>query len=178
MGGTAGLVMTKFNSALNEDANKVAYLRTDDAQSALILTEITTANTGIRALATKVETGLNSDYRITGAGNNAQGETSFTNNSKALRVVVANVVQPDGITSGNLNATGSATQMGSHVLKSGIHFKSDLANTNKTIFIGSTPQNQVGYPLYNGDQVFIETDNTNKIYYSSSAGATLYFIGT
>lgn len=177
LGGTAGTVMEKFNSALNK-ADTVYQLKTDDVQSGLILSEITTANTGIKALTNNISESLMKDYRITGVGTNTLGETSFSADANALRVVVANVVQPDGITSGILNATTSAVQMGSHFLKSGIHFKSDLGNSNKTIFIGSTNQNQIGYPLYNGDQVFIETDNTNKIYYSATAGATLYYMGT
>ena len=177
LGGTAGTVMEKFNSALNK-ADTVYQLKTDDVQSGLILSEITTANTGIKALTNNISESLMKDYRITGVGTDALGETSFSADAKALRVVVANVVQPDGITSGRLDATTSAVQMGSHFLKSGIHFKSDLGNSNKTIFIGSTNQNQIGYPLYNGDQVFIETDNTNKIYYSATAGATLYYMGT
>lgn len=179
LGGTAGIMASRFVSALNENADKVFQLKTDDVQSGLILTEITTPTTGIKALTNNISESLMKDYRITGVGTNALGETSFNAGSNALRVVVANVVQPDGITSGRIEISpGSASQMGSHALKSGIHFKSDLGNSNKTIFIGSTSQNTVGYPLYNGDQIFIETDNTDKIYYSATAGATLYYMGT
>lgn len=179
LGGTAGIMASRFVSALNENADKVFQLKTDDVQSGLILDEITTPATGIKALTSNISAALISDYRITGTNTSAVGESSFSSGAKALRVVVANVVQPDGITSGKIEISpGSASRMGSHTLKSGIHFKSDLGNSNKTIFIGSTSQNTVGYPLYNGDQIFIETDNTDKIYYSATAGATLYYMGT
>lgn len=179
LGGTAGIMASRFVSALNENADKVFQLKTDDVQSGLILGEITTPTTGIKALTSNISAALISDYRITGTNTSAVGESSFSSGAKALRVVVANVVQPDGITSGRIEISpGSASRMGTHTLKSGIHFKSDLGNANKTIFIGSTSQNTVGYPLYNGDQIFIETDNTDKIYYSATAGATLYYMGT
>ena len=179
LGGTAGLVMEHFDSALffNNDLKRY-QVKTDDVSTSLILTEINEPSTGVRALATEINTGLNTNYKIIGAGTNVVGETSFDSGANALRVVVANVVQPDGITSGRIAVTTSAVQMGSHVLKSGVHFKSDLGNSNATIFIGSNNQNQIGYPLYNGDQIFIETDNTNKIFYSATAGATLYYMGT
>lgn len=180
LGGTAGLVMENFETALffNNDLKRY-QVKTDDVSTSLILTEINEPSTGVRALATKIDTALNTNYKILGAGTNVVGETGFSKDATALRVVVANVVQPDGITSGRIPiSAGSATQMGSHVLKSGVHFKSDLGNSNATIFIGSNNQNQIGYPLYNGDQIFIETDNTNKIFYSATAGATLYYMGT
>ena len=66
-------------------------------------------------------------------------------------------------------------------LESGVNFRSDLANTTQTIFIGTDAgvTNGVGYPLYNGDQLFIETDNLNRIFVASNvAGATLYYIAT
>lgn len=180
LGGTAGLIMERFNSAFFRNNDTGLYqLKTDDVSGSLILTELNEQKIGIKALTSNIDSNLNSNYKITGAGTNVVGETSFDSGANALRVVVANVVQPDGITSGRIPiSAGSATQMSSHVLKSGVHFKSDLGNSNATIFIGSNNQNQIGYPLYNGDQIFIETDNTNKIFYSATAGATLYYMGT
>lgn len=179
LGGTAGLVMEHFNSALVPNGNQIYQLRTDDVSSSQILTKITESNTGLQPLMSAIKSSLTSDYLVTGAGVDTTGEGSFSTNSKALRVVVANVVQPHGVTSGRIGASTTATAMGSHPLKSGVHFKSDLGNSNATIFIGTNNQNQIGYPLYNGDQIFIETDNTNRIFLSSSvAGATVYFIGT
>lgn len=176
LGGTAGSVMEKFSSALLLNTSLgIHQLKTDDVSGSQILGEATS----IKGVAASINDALTSDYLITGAGTNVVGETSFPSSRKALRVVVANVVQPDGITSGRIGiSSGSATQMGSHILKSGVHFKSDLGNSNSTIFIGSNNINQIGYPLYNGDQIFIETDNTNKIWYSATAGATLYYMGT
>jgi hypothetical protein len=110
--------------------------------------------------------------------------TNVTTNDSMLKVDIKRISQPTGITSGKLVppiSSSAATNMASFVLQSGIHFKSDLGNENVTIYIGSGPGVTAGngYPLYNGDQIFIETDNSNKIYVSSTAaGATLYYIGT
>jgi hypothetical protein len=93
-------------------------------------------------------------------------------------VIVSEVAQPTGITSGKVSVATSATQMGTFTLQSGIHIKADLVNTG-TIFVGTNNTAQIGYPLFNGDQVFIETDNVNKIWLSASvAGSSAYFIGT
>jgi len=70
--------------------------------------------------------------------------------------------------------------MGSLNLESGIHFKSDLSNSG-VVFVGFNNQvsTQIGFPLYAGDQIFIETNNLNNMYVSSTInGATVYFIGT
>ena len=102
----------------------------------------------------------------------------------ALKVSVIAVTQPSGGTAGRVSPpinSSAAMNLGSAVLQSGVHFKSDLVNTNTTIFIGMNAGVTAGrgYPLYNGDQIFIETDNTSRIWVSSdTAGTTLYYIGT
>lgn len=169
LGGTAALVTDRFYSALNRnDDGGFFQLKTDDVSTATILTEITTEGTGIKALAAKIDTALNQTYKASAAESSNQ----------ALRVFVAGVAQPSGATSGRITVSASAVQMANNPLNSGIHFKSDLGNSNSTIFVGTNNTAQIGYPLYNGDQVFIETDNTNKIWLSATAGATVYFIGT
>lgn len=99
----------------------------------------------------------------------------------AVNVDVKRIAQPTGGTSGRVAApSGSATQLGASTLQSGIHFKSDLTNTG-TVFVGFNSQvsSQIGFPLYAGDQIFIETDNLNRMFVASTvSGSTVYFIGT
>lgn len=112
------------------------------------------------------------------------GSTSVVSTlpSQSIKVSVIDVVQPTGITTGRVSTALAGAQLGSQELESGINLKSDLRNTSQTIYIGTDATNvanKIGYPLYNGDQIFIETSNTNKIFYASDvAGATLHFIGT
>ena len=139
-------------------------LRTDDASG-------TDIKNGVNALGSTL---ASIDGKIT---------TDATLGS-GIKVSVVGVAQPTGITSGKIAVpinTSAATQLSANTLQSGVHFKSDLVNTSGTIFIGSGPGVTAGngYPLYNGDQIFIETDNTNRIYVSATAaGLTLYYIGT
>lgn len=164
LGGTAGLVMEKFNSAIGL-ASGVQRLNTTDANSSNI-------NTGVSGLC-----GAFADL----VTNKLTLDTTL---GSGIKVSVVGVAQPSGMTSGKIPVpinTSAATNLASKTLQSGIHFKSDLSNTSGTIFIGSdagvTGGN--GYPLYNGDQIFIETDNSNRIFVSATvAGLTLYYIGT
>lgn len=109
------------------------------------------------------------------------GIVSSSSGVNLLSVDVKSIAQPTGGTSGRVAApSGSATQMGTSTLQSGIHFKSDLANTG-TVFVGFNSQvsSQIGFPLYAGDQIFIETNNLNKMFVSSTVnGSTVYYIGT
>lgn len=132
---------------------------------------------------TGINTGLNSISTDTGDLVTAFGSASLLTNG-SIKVAVQSIAQPTGITSGKIAVpatTSPAATFADKALQSGVHFKSDLSNTTATIFIGSDAgvTNGNGYPLYNGDQIFIETDNMNRIYVSSTvAGATLYYIGT
>jgi hypothetical protein len=102
-------------------------------------------------------------------------------NNNIVKVSVQSIAQPDGITSGRIIlGPGNPRTFGSEPLKSGIHIKSDLGNLNKVVYVGTNDQviNGSGYPLYNGDQIFVETDNANRITLGTTDGATVYFIGT
>jgi hypothetical protein len=102
-------------------------------------------------------------------------------NNNIVKVSVESITQPNGITAGRIVLTlGTPRTFGSEPLKSGIHIKSDLGNINKVVYVGTNDQviNGSGYPLYNGDQIFVETDNANRITLGTPDGATVYFIGT
>ena len=161
--GSAWTIIEKFNTAITspEGGNR---LRTDDANGTDIKNGVNALGNTLSSIDTKIIT----DTALGGG----------------IKVSVVGVAQPTGITSGKIAPpinSSSATQLSANTLQSGVHFKSDLVNTSGTIFIGSgtavTGGN--GYPLYNGDQIFIETDNTDKIFISATAaGLTLYYIGT
>ena len=161
--GSAWTIIEKFNTAITspDGGNR---LRTDDANGTDIKNGVNALGNTLSSIDTKIIT----DAALGGG----------------IKVSVVGVAQPTGITSGKIAPpinSSSATQLSANTLQSGVHFKSDLVNTSGTIFIGSgtavTGGN--GYPLYNGDQIFIETDNLNKIFISATAaGLTLYYIGT
>ena len=161
--GSAWTIIEKFNTAITspEGGNR---LRTDDANG----TDIKNGVNALSSSLTSIDGKISTDTTLGGG----------------IKVSVVGVAQPTGITSGKIAPpinSSSATQLSANTLQSGVHFKSDLVNTSGTIFIGSgtavTGGN--GYPLYNGDQIFIETDNLNKIFISATAaGLTLYYIGT
>lgn len=133
---------------------------------------------------TGINTGLDTISSDTGSLVTAFGSGALLVNKGSIKVAVQSIAQPTGVTSGKIAVpvnTSAAFNFPLTPLESGVHFKSDLSNTNATIFIGSSTgvTNGNGYPLYNGDQIFIETGSMDKIYVSSTvAGATLYYIGT
>lgn len=147
-------------------------------------TALEVTDTGLATSLSAMTTSLGSIDTDTGSLVTAFGSTSLLTTSGNIKVAVQSIAQPTGITSGKIAVpanTSAAFNFSSKALDSGVHFKSDLSNTTATIFIGSGTgiTNGNGYPLYNGDQIFIETDNMDKIYVSSTvAGATLYYIGT
>lgn len=110
----------------------------------------------------------------------AFGSTSLTSDGM-VKVDIQKIAQPTGGTSNRVSVlNSSATTFTSVTLDSGVHFRSDLNNSG-TIFIGfsNAVSSQIGFPLYSGDQIFIETSNLNKIQaWSTINGATLYYIGT
>lgn len=132
--------------------------------------------TGLPAISNNVDTIKTSTSNLS----TAFGSTPLTSGGN-VKVDIQKIVQPTGGTSGRIAApSGSATQMGGLSLESGIHFKSDLSNSG-VVFVGFNSQvsSQIGFPLYAGDQIFIETNNLNKMFVSSTInGATVYFIGT
>jgi hypothetical protein len=160
--GNALSVLNSLNAAIatvtvDPSINRV---RTDDANAPTVIS-------GINATRDYAEA-------IKNTLNNAS-----SNNS--LRVNVVSVSQPSGITSGRVSAS-SPVAFGSFTLSSGIHLKADITNSNTTpIFVGAAGAVTInsGFPLYNGDTIFIETDNASKIVYAcAAAGLTLYYVGT
>lgn len=170
MNGTGGVVMASLNKALFDvtldDGTKAARIRTDDVNAALIW------NGGLAGICGALNT-IATPFLSTNA---------YDATNSRIKVSVENVAQPNGITSGKINvAVGSAAQITatSTALKSGVHLKTNLSATNATVFILSSNSPGNGYPLFNGDQIFIETDNLNRIWVSAEgAGATLYYIAT
>lgn len=161
--GAALSVLNNFNSAIARlaDFNRV---RTDDANAPSIRERIEQTRDSAIKIQEKVE-------------------GAYDESSSSLRVNVVSVNQPSGITSGKAVPTVSATPLGSFSLKSGVHLKADINNTNTNpVFVGSSAMLTDitnGIPLYNGDEIFIETDNSNKIYFASAgAGLVLYYVGT
>lgn len=154
--------------------NKMGFA-TVGANNFLLTSEINSANINTNITA------------ISGNAMNLNGVLTDTNYSNTLRsanglkVDVQSIAQPTGGTSGRVAAPLTpATQMGASTLQSGIHFKSDLGNSG-VVFVGFNNQvtSQIGFPLYAGDQIFIETDNLNKMFVASTvSGSTVYFIGT
>jgi hypothetical protein len=163
--GLTGEALTALNALKFTGEN----LKTQDASTVAINSAVSTINTNIGT----IEDILTS--------------TSVTNSlvtANGLKVDIKAIVQPTGGTANKVaiasGGAGTSTIFSSVALSSGVHFRSDLNNTG-TIFIGfsTAVSSQGGFPLYNGDQIFIETDNLNRIHaWSTIAGATLYYIGT
>lgn len=149
------------------------YLKTFDTNSANNLATLG----GIQSSASSLATALTQ----TSAPSTLITTDTVTNTGNLLKVDVKRISQPTGGTSGRIAAPLTpATQMGTSTLQSGIHFKSDLSNSG-IVFVGFNSQvsSQIGFPLYAGDQIFIETDNLNKMFVASTvSGSTVYFIGT
>lgn len=164
--GTAGDAINKLRLSFNEVVKDAEYrVATDDVQAEVIKGTVSTISTDID----------NIDANFTNVLNT--GKT-------AVKVEVTSVAQPTGLTSGWVNATvGSVTQLtaASTTLKSGVHLKTSLNNANSVIYVqssGAQPAGR-GYPLFNGDQIFIELDNLNRIWLSAeTAGGTLYYIAS
>jgi len=134
---------------------------------------------------TSINTALSSINTDIGTIEDILTSTNVANSlvtSNGLKVDIKAIAQPTGGTANKVavSPSGGVNTFSSVALSSGVHFRSDLNNSG-TIFIGfsSTVSSQVGFPLYNGDQIFIETDNLNRLQaWSTVNGATLYYIGT
>ena len=99
--------------------------------------------------------------------------------ASGIKVDIQAIAQPTGFTAGRLGLSATTT-LGAFTLQSGVHIKSDLVNTG-TVFVGfnNAVGSGVGFPLYAGDQIFIETNQmSNVLLASNPTGATVYFIGT
>lgn len=159
---TMNRLYLSFNEVVKDEQYRVA---TDDANAALIKTTTDTISSTTSTISSDLSGVLSTD-------------------KSAIKTEVTSVAQPTGITSGWVNATvGSVTQLtGTSVtLNSGVHLKTSLNNASSVIFVQSSGSQAAGrgYPLFNGDQIFIEIDNLNKIWLSAeTAGGTLYYIAT
>ena len=99
--------------------------------------------------------------------------------ASGIKVDIQAIAQPTGFTAGRLGLSATTT-LGAFTLQSGVHIKSDLVNTG-TVFVGfnNAVGSGVGFPLYAGDQIFIETNQMSNVSLASNpTGATVYFIGT
>jgi hypothetical protein len=164
--GTAGDAINKLRLSFNEVVKDAQYrVATDDANASAIKGTVSTISGDIDNIDANFAGVLNGD-------------------KTAVKVEVTSVAQPTGVTSGWVNATvGSVTQLTatSTTLKSGVHLKTSLNNATSVIYIQSSGTQQAGrgYPLFNGDQIFIELDDLSKIWLSAeTAGGTLYYIAS
>jgi hypothetical protein len=166
-----GDALTQLNKLkFNEVGAEYNYLYTSDVNSANINNTVSTISSNMNS--------LNTIFTTTGSDNLVSTDSS---SNKMVKVDIQRIAQPTGGTANKVAvSSGGVNTFSSVALQSGVHFRSDLNNTG-TIFIGfsSAVSSQVGFPLYNGDQIFIETDNLNRIQaWSTVNGATLYYIGT
>ena len=164
--GDAYNTLQKLHFSFNEVVPGTQYrVATDDANAALIKTTTDTISSSASSISTNLS-GVLSD------------------NKSAIKTEVTSVAQPTGITSGWVNAAvGSVTQLTTADvnLNSGVHLKTSLNNASSVIFVQSSGTQAAGrgYPLFNGDQIFIEINDLNKIWLSAeTAGGTLYYIAT
>ena len=176
--GVTGVVRDKINQIDFVEVNGVSnYIKTVDAYSPLVFSTISSQQTAISS--------LQSLFNISG---NAQTSVVHNDNTNGplLKVDIRKISQPDGVTSGNLGVgTSTVTISNSAIgnLKSGVHFKAKLTNTG-TIHVGTnstamTSSAENGFPLYAGDQLFVETDSITKLFYKAdTAGNTLYYFAT
>lgn len=176
IGVTSALFTAMYNAVENPTSSANASFRL--SPNSALNTSLTDTATALSGLCGSVKT--LSDVFVTSGGNNVIAEVGGV---KSLRVSVADVVQPSAVTAGRVGLTTTeGIQLPSFALESGVNLRSDLRNTTQTIFVSNTAvgaSGGLGFPLYNGDQIFIETDNLNKIFVASTpAGATLYYIGS
>jgi hypothetical protein len=164
--GDAHTTLQRLYYSFNVVAEGTQYrVATDDVQAAAMKDNVATITTDIGTIQDEFFGVLNTD-------------------KSAIKTEVTSVAQPTGITSGWVNANvGSVTQLTatSVNLNSGVHLKTSLNNATSVIFVQSSGTQAAGrgYPLFNGDQIFIEIDNLNKIWLSAeTAGGTLYYIAT
>jgi hypothetical protein len=106
--------------------------------------------------------------RLAGAGVNAK---------------ISEIIKPIQLLSNYKALTTTPAQIysGSFAIKTGVHIKSPVTNTD-TIYISNnrlTAGSLTGYPLEPGESLFLEIDNINKLYGMSASGTqTVHFITT
>lgn len=158
-----GSVNVGNHPAFSFDGN--TQLKVVEGSASSLATSMNSLSTSVSNLSTAFGAAANSSL------------TSQTNNIKMLKVDVQKIAQPTGGTYGSINVT-SAVALGNQELQSGVHLKSASGNQG-IIRVGFNNQvATVGFPLDAGDQLFIETDNTNRIFVAANTGCTLSYIGT
>ena len=155
---------------VRDQINKLDFVRIDATTEALLVKD-----SGLTTVATSIGNLSNTTSDI------KTNLAAVTNANNQLKVSIEAIAQPTGGTSGNIvnSNTSTAIQFPSFALQSGVHLKAS-PNNQGTIFVGFAGTNTItGFPLLNGDQIFIETNNLNKIFFASStANQTLHFCGT
>ena len=175
--GITGDVRDQINKMEFVNINDGQCLRTFDANSSLNITLIGGIQSAAATLATAL-TQISAPSTLITPDSGAPGNL--------LKVDVKRISQPDGVTSGNLGVGISTVTISNSAignLKSGVHFKAKLTNTG-TVYVGTnsvamTSSAENGFPLYAGDQLFVETDSITKLFYKAdTAGNTLYYFAT
>jgi hypothetical protein len=156
-------------------------LLTLDVNSPQINTNIANLATNIAAVRAIIDT-TQTSAGVPPIVSNASGES-------LVKVDVKRISQPDGVTSGTISVGNSVFSLSGSVftVKSGVHLKSRLTNSG-TIIVGTnsgamTPSFAAaeahGFPLYAGDELFIETDSISKLFFrADTAGNTLHYFAT
>jgi hypothetical protein len=94
---------------------------------------------------------------------------------------ISEILKPTKMLSGVKAATSTASLLytGNFAIKTGIHIKSPVTNT-ETVYIGTSNLSSStinGYPLEPGESIFLEIDNINKIYVLAASGTqNVHFI--
>jgi hypothetical protein len=88
---------------------------------------------------------------------------------------IAGVV-PTGITGGRITATTSSAQLdtGGYTCSAGVHIKASSANTD-IVYLNNTnlSVSGIGYELDPGESLFINVNNTNKVYTKAKSGSQI-----
>lgn len=177
--GVTGDIRDKINQIEFADPFKSGNsVKTFDAYSPLMYTTLNLLQTSVGGLGSVFSPSLPSAQTTI---------NNDTTNGPLVKVDVRKISQPDGVTSGTLTVSDSATTnlSGSSIgnLKSGVHLKARLTNTG-TIYVGTNSASMSsaashGFPLYAGDQLFVETDSLTKLFYrADTAGNTLHYFAT
>jgi hypothetical protein len=166
-GATAGpAVRVKGNLGVNSavevgwsSAQSVSISNTSDITDSIVNAITTLENNEVQTLVNNTNDITNIYNKINGTGVNAQ---------------IVGFTRPESVYTGNISVGITATSLSSQGLKTGMTLKA----VGGDIQVKAT--NSSGhYLLGSGEILFIETNNLNKLIFSSSTGAaTLYYIAT
>ena len=165
---------------VRDKINSLTFSQTQTGGNAvfnLLTADINTSNINAN-VATLLQAAQSINQQIVLSSNGGNGFGGLRTAS-GIKVDIQAIAQPTGFTAGRLGLSATTT-LGAFTLQSGVHIKSDLVNTG-TVFVGfnNAVGSGVGFPLYAGDQIFIETNQMSNVSLASNpTGATVYFIGT